>query len=104
MEDGTEVGTTECITKESIEEVMLEVNSTKYQQCMNSQFMQDPLLSELGYIGNTDTAEEILQGSYQCSPVLNQYTQAVIQHMRIPPGLHVPQSIAHVPTPDHTAA
>jgi hypothetical protein len=40
--------------------------------------MQEPLVSQLGYLGNTEAASQILNGTFVCPPELETETQLFI--------------------------
>jgi hypothetical protein len=44
--------------------------------------MQKPLVSELGYLANTNAATQILQGTYTCPPGVDRYTQQFLASLQ----------------------
>ena len=62
------------------------------------------MVTQLGYLGNTPTAESIINGTYTCPAALSPYAQKLIKAMQVPPDVQVPQSTAYVSTDDHTSA
>jgi hypothetical protein len=66
---------------------LLQVNSAKYQQCDNSCFLQEPLLSEFGYLGDSPNSEAVLEGTYVPSPETNYYGALLLGHMNYPPRM-----------------
>jgi hypothetical protein len=59
---------TDCVTSIQINNTLLQVNSSKYQQCNNFPFLQEPLLSDLGYFGDNPISANILDGTYVPHP------------------------------------
>jgi hypothetical protein len=45
--------------------------------------MQEPLVSQLGYLGNTRAASQILNGTFICPPELETETQLFISALRV---------------------
>ena len=72
----------EITTKEGIESACMEENELKYRQTQQSPCMIEPLASELGYLGITDSCEKILEGSYIPPEGVNRYTRELLQHMQ----------------------
>ena len=102
--DGNEV-LTELNTPALVYETLLQINSSKYQQCDNSPFLQEPLLSEFGYFGNFANTEAVLEGTYVPPPGTDYYASLLIQHMKRPPGMPPePQCPLFVSTDDHVAS
>ena len=77
----------ECITPQQVYDTLLQVNSSKYQQCDNSCFLQEPLLSEFGYLGDSANSESVLAGTYVPPPGTNYYGSLLLNHMKYPPGM-----------------
>jgi hypothetical protein len=44
--------------------------------------MQEPLLSDLGYLGTTAECNQILEGTYNPPTGTNEYTRELLQHMK----------------------
>jgi hypothetical protein len=65
----------------------MEVNLKKYQQCDSSRFLQEPLLSLFGYIGQSEHTESVLDGSFVSPPTTDQYSALLLQHMQRPPSM-----------------
>jgi hypothetical protein len=104
MVNGTEV-LTECITPDEMNTTLLEVNSSKYQQCNHSPFLQEPLLSEFGYLGDSPNTDAVLDGTYVPPPGTDYYASLLLQHMQRPPGMpSTPQCDQFVSTQDHVAS
>ena len=66
-------------------------NTSGCLQSSQTPFLQEPLLQDVGLLGNQMGAESILQGTYE-NPNLSVFTQSYIHHLKQP---------KHVPT-DHT--
>ncbi len=102
MVDGTET-ITECSTKEDVEAVLFPVNEAKYKQCNNSPFLQQPLLADFGFDGNTIHTDEVLDGTYVPPPGTDPYTCLLLNHMTrpttIPLDSHLPPPV--ITTEDH---
>jgi hypothetical protein len=46
--------------------------------------MTEPLLSDLGYLADTEAAEQILNGTYICLPGTNEYMRDLLQIIECP--------------------
>jgi hypothetical protein len=80
----------------------MEVNSKKYQQCDASRFLQEPLLSLLGYTGQSEHTESVLDGSFVSPPNTNQYSALLLQHMQRPPSMSLVTDLPdRISTPEH---
>jgi hypothetical protein len=85
QEDGRMIEET---TKEGIERACMEENEKKYRQTEASPCMQEPLCSELGYLGISESCNQILAGTYQPPEGTNIYTRELLQHMKCLPIQH----------------
>jgi hypothetical protein len=54
----------------TIKRLIIENNSARFCLTKNTPPMTEPLLSELGYLSNTEAARQILGGTYVCPPTL----------------------------------
>jgi hypothetical protein len=52
----------------------MENNLARFCLTEDTPQMMEPLLSELGYLANTEAAESILTSNYVCPPSSDQYT------------------------------
>jgi hypothetical protein len=73
--------------KEEIEEACIAENIARFSQSEATPFMQEPLLSELGYLADTPTAEAILQGIYEPPTELDKFTKLFINELRMPDNI-----------------
>ena len=55
----------ECVSPDAVIDALLEANESKYRQCDDSPFLQQPLLGDFGYLGDTPAADAVLAGTYQ---------------------------------------
>ena len=72
-------------TKEDIEKECMIENEKKYCQTTNTPCMQGQLVQDLGYDALTKAGSEILEGTYQCPQNTDQYTQELIQQLKMIP-------------------
>jgi exonuclease III len=86
MVDGQEV-LTDCHTPNVMNTTLLEVNSAKYQQCDRSPFLNEPLFSDFGYLGDTPHADMVLNGTYIPPPLTDPYATLLLAHMKRPPNM-----------------
>jgi hypothetical protein len=55
--------------------------------------MTELLLSELGYLANTEVVERILAGNYVCPPGMDQYTNEFLKYLQCSPTIDVADQI-----------
>ena len=60
-------------------------NLLRFTRCLDSPFTTEPLLSLLGLLANTDTAEEVLRGTLIPPPGLDPYAKDILEEMQRPP-------------------
>ena len=53
----------------------MQSNSARFCMTENTPPLQDPLLSDLGYLGVTDASRQILAGTYACPPGVDDFTK-----------------------------
>jgi hypothetical protein len=69
--------------QQSVERIIMENIAARFHLTECTPAMQEPLLSDLGYLGDTDAAQCILEGTYVCPPEVDDYTHALIDgHQR----------------------
>jgi hypothetical protein len=54
----------ECDTKDTVEAACIRENTARFSQTEGTPGMMSPLLDDLGYLADTDAAEQILAGTY----------------------------------------
>jgi len=69
---------TECNDKVSMEKACKAESLLRYTHCHASPFYKQPLLDLLGLLANTESAEQILQGSFEVPQELDPHTKAII--------------------------
>ncbi len=69
--------------KEKVEEKIMKVNETKFRKAASTPPMTAPLVGDLGFLGNTDAAKRILNGTYQCPPGVDAHTQNFIAELQV---------------------
>ena len=80
-------------SQEAVEAAIIENNTTRFRLTENTPPMQEPLVSELGFEGTTEAAEQILAGTYVCPPGTDQYTRLFLEALQAPdPGTGIPIS------------
>jgi hypothetical protein len=62
----------------TMEQRIMENNSRRFRLTESTPPMQEPLVSQLGYLGNTEAASQILNGTFVCPPELETETQLFI--------------------------
>ena len=75
----------ECSDKVSMEKACTAESLLRYTRCHSSPFYEEPLLSALGVLADTEAAEQILQGTFEIPPELDPHTKAIIGLLQRPP-------------------
>ena len=83
-EDGTR---TLCDTQLSMESACFHENESRFSQTELSPPMMEPMLSELGILGDTDQADAILDGTYVAPPGTDRYMVELLHEMRRPSAI-----------------
>jgi hypothetical protein len=94
----------EHFTEKAIVRECLQENKAKYTQCYPTPMLQEPMLSEVGYLGFTEPAQEILQGTYHPPEETNYLTQAFIQELKKPAGIELNSCPDTIPVEEHIQA
>jgi hypothetical protein len=66
-------------------------NDSRFSQTEDTPPMQLPLVEELGCLADTDFAEQVLDGTYEPSQVVDKYARELLHELRIP---EVPENVA----------
>jgi hypothetical protein len=74
---------TQITDQPTMEQRIMENNSRWFCLMESTPPMQEPLVSQLGYLGNTEAASQILNGTYVCPPELETETQLFISALRV---------------------
>jgi hypothetical protein len=77
-------------------------NDSRFSQSESTPPMMEPLLSDLGYLADTQAAEEILAGTYTIPSGVDEYTAKLIKELRTPEVIRRnPSIVDYVSTDDH---
>jgi hypothetical protein len=68
----------------TVECLIMANNSSQFCLTEDTPPMKEPLLSGLRYLADTETAEQILNGTYICPPGMDEYTRDFLQIMEHP--------------------
>jgi hypothetical protein len=99
-EDGTK---TVCETQATMVKAFFKENDSRFSQTKDTPPMQSPLVDELGYLADTDFAEQVLNGTYKPSPAVNKYAIELLHELRTPKVVRKCGPISLVVTPaEHT--
>ena len=93
LEDGSII---EATGKEEIENICLEENESKFTQTNSTPFMNGQLLQDVGFNGEKEGGEKILQGTYTPPADTTRAAKAYIKE------LCKPQDLIHTPLPQIT--
>ena len=84
---GDEGQVVEACDPAAIASVCARSNLRRQHRCLETPFLQNPLLHELGYLADTVAAESILQGSFEPPANIDKYTRAFLRELAIPKAL-----------------
>ena len=79
-----------------VERLIMENNAACFRLMEDMPPMQEPLLSELGYLADMLAAEQILNGTYVCPPGTDNFTQDFLACMQCPPSMGPEDQISMV--------
>ena len=71
----------EKTTKEDVERHTMDMCEQRFRLTENTPPMQEPLRSELGLLGQTEAAQQILAGTYECPDGVDDYTRSFIDSL-----------------------
>jgi hypothetical protein len=77
----------------TVERLIMENNVACSHPTEDTPPMMEPLLSELGYLANTEAAERILSGNYICPPGTDQDTQEFLKYLQCSPTIDTADQI-----------
>ncbi len=72
----------ECTTPDDMYRAAQQENESRFTQSLVTPSMQEPLLSLIGPLADTEHAEAILAGSFDPPPGLDQYTLLLLQALQ----------------------
>jgi hypothetical protein len=74
----------QCKDKKSYEAAIINEITQRFSLAHGSPPYQDPLLSAIGLLGDTETASSILQGTYTCPRDMDPYLKDVLTNLAMP--------------------
>ena len=83
-DDGSRV---ECNTQHAMENACFQENETRFSQSETTPPMQEPMVSELGYLADTPEAEQVLQGCYLPPEGTDKYMKDLLEELRMPQSI-----------------
>ena len=69
--------------KDTVEQKIMENNENRFQLMESTPPMNEPLLSNLGFLSDTDATKRILNGTYICPEGVDAYTKNFIASLQI---------------------
>ena len=91
----------EVTNKKSIEKGCAIENENKYRQTETTPCMTGQIVKDIGYLGNTESAQQILDGTYISPPGTNQHTNEYLHQLKYDINAHNEPPIAILPTKDY---
>jgi hypothetical protein len=93
--------THESTDTDSIYQACSKEGLARYGQCYDTPFMQPPLQTDFGFLGNQTAIDQVLDGTYQCPPDTPEYVIKFIQELRRPPMPAPTEVTGHATTKEH---
>ena len=93
----------ETTDKLEIETGCANENAHKYRQTENTPCMMGQLAEDLGFLGNTTAADDILEGRYRPPPGTNQYTAEFLHHLQYDDKARENPPLEIITTEDYTS-
>ena len=69
--------------KIEIEQAFMKANEAKYRQSYDTDFLTEPMLSEFGYLGLTENAAKVMDGTYEVPATAGPYVQKLLDHLKM---------------------
>ena len=89
-------------SKEEIERVCINENDARFSQSSDTPLMQPPMLDLLGFLANTNMADQILQGTFQPPENVDLYTKKMLQELPMPEKIRdLPTTSSTISTKEH---
>jgi hypothetical protein len=80
-EDGTRIV---CETQVTMVKAFHKENDSRFSQTGSTPPMKTPLVEDLGYLAETEMAEQVLEGTYEPAPDVDQYAKELLHELRRP--------------------
>jgi hypothetical protein len=94
---------TECTDKLSMEDACIAENTAWFSQVESTPPVTEPLVTDLGYLADTEAAQLILDGTYDIPADLDTCDAKLIHELRMPESIwNSPLVSSRVETLDHT--
>jgi hypothetical protein len=77
----------ECTTQQEIEDACKREGFERYTQVYGTPFVEGSLVQDVGYRAMTTSAQEILDGTYECKHDLDIYTKKLIYELKKPENI-----------------
>ena len=65
-----------------VKQAIMQNNSTRFRLTKDTPPLQDPLLSDLGYLGIMEVSQQILAGTYVCPPGVDEFTKDFLSYLQ----------------------
>jgi hypothetical protein len=99
-EDGTQ---TVCETQETMVNAFFKENDSRFSQSELTPPMLSPLVEDLGYLAETEMADQVLAGCYEPIQEVDRYARELLQELRLPEIVRKKGYITITATPaEHT--
>ena len=74
----------ECNCQDTMVPAIAESNRRRQEQCVDTPFMMEPLLSDFGYLANEDNAQKVIDGEYVPPEGTCPYAVEFIETLKMP--------------------
>ena len=91
---------TECTTKATMEKACISENTGRFSQTNDTPPMNEPLITDLGYLAETDAKYHILNGTYAPPIGTDQYMREFLDELRMPNSILIKGPISTSLTPE----
>ena len=80
--------------QDQIERAIMEENTKRFRLTENTPLMVEPMRGELGVLGDTRTAKEILAGSYNIPEGVDMFTASILKELKKPDNTEIDTEIS----------
>ena len=103
FKNNPEGGVIECFSKLEVEDACIKENYSRFTQNADTPFLQPPLSHDIGFLAETDKANDILQGTYTPPEDTDQFTKLLIQELKMPLCIKDSSPLSDQITPEDNA-
>lgn len=83
IEVDSDDGVIEVSDKDGVEKAIMDMCAECFHLTESTPLLQDPLLSDLGYLAKLEEAQAVLHGTYECSDEVDKFTRDFLTCLKV---------------------